>query len=63
MKGLRATLLAIGKGRRPSLPSLVVNNRLYQIHLLKLEGSRPASEVSQSLSLSLPCPSLHLINT
>ncbi|KAK3787160.1 hypothetical protein RRG08_009371 [Elysia crispata] len=47
MKDLRATLLEIGKGRRPSLPSLVVNNRLYQIHLLKLGGSRPASEVEK----------------
>ncbi|KAK3770780.1 hypothetical protein RRG08_036382 [Elysia crispata] len=43
---LRITLLTTGKGRRPALPPLTMNNQLlYQIYLLKIEGHRPASEV------------------
>ncbi|GFR61946.1 hypothetical protein ElyMa_000117500 [Elysia marginata] len=46
MECLRATLLATGKGRRPSLPPLVVNNKLlYQLHLLREEAKAPAAQV------------------
>ncbi|GFR82131.1 LOW QUALITY PROTEIN: hypothetical protein ElyMa_002357600 [Elysia marginata] len=48
MQCLRATLLTTGKGRRPMLPPLTMNNRLlYQIYLLKIEGHRPGSEMEK----------------
>lgn len=40
MQALCSTLLATGRGRRPSLPTLAMDNKLlYQLHLLRKEGN------------------------
>ena len=55
MECLRATLLKSGKGRRPSLPEMIIDFKLLaQLHFLRIEGGKSMKEAERWLEKLFP---------